>query len=523
MKTYRFEKKNVLYILGIIVSSAITLAFTYGVSYFIDIVIIERQSSELIVWIISMLTLVIIGGISSIFLSQYFPLLVQLKKSINISQDVMGGILNSPQSIYQRNEKGYYINLITSSSFSYGDVYGQFYIDLFGNIIYAMMIIIAASLIDIYFGILFILYIPLCWLTIKSPSKRIAEFQKEGLPTQDKFLSETKRIVESKREINVAQADDFFNERYENRSNKFLGFIKKFKLYEIISKSLPMILANFYQIVILSFSAYLAYRNEITIGSIFLLYQFINYFNVPIARVFEILIHKRINQPHIERVESLLEESKESTGFENIYVDNYDYSLDIDGFKLFAEPDKKKHLFTAEDIKIPNKSLVVIKGGNGSGKSMFINYLTGFSDSQNATGNIIVNSDFKNISYLTYPLIVVDGDLEENMFGTAIDKKVRDILGIDFEDKRINDNPINLSYGQQQKLNLLRVLSTKKSLLILDEPLTNLDDYTQANLIKYIKGLKGKATIFVIMHSPELDEYADFILDIRSEKLSINI
>lgn len=59
-------------------------------------------------------------------------------------------------------------------------------------------------------------------------------------------------------------------------------------------------------------------------------------------------------------------------------------------------------------------------------------------------------------------------------------------------------------------------------MLILDELLSSLDDYTQSNLIKYIKGLKGKATTFVIMHSPELDEYADVILDIRSEKLSLN-
>jgi len=179
VKTYKFEKKDIIYILGIVISSALSLVFSYGISFFLDNVIIQRQSNVLAIWIISMLVLVIISGITSIILGQYFPIRVQLKKSINISQDVMKGILNSPQSIYQGNEKGYYINLITSSSFSYGDVYGQFYIDLFGNVVFAMMVIVAASLINLYFGILFILYIPICWLTIKGPSKKISEFQKE--------------------------------------------------------------------------------------------------------------------------------------------------------------------------------------------------------------------------------------------------------------------------------------------------------------------------------------------------------
>ncbi|MBU3195997.1 hypothetical protein KPL26_04860 [Clostridium algidicarnis] len=76
MKTYKFEKKNILYILGIIISSALALMFSYGISYFIDNIIIERQFEQLIIWVMSMLILVIIGGISSIFLGQYFPLLV---------------------------------------------------------------------------------------------------------------------------------------------------------------------------------------------------------------------------------------------------------------------------------------------------------------------------------------------------------------------------------------------------------------------------------------------------------------
>jgi len=466
-----------------------------------------------------MIFLVLFGGLAAIFLGQYFPLHVQLKKSIKISQDVMSGVLKSPQSVFQKREKGYYINLITSSSFSYGDVYGQVYIDLIANSIYAMIIIIIAGLINIYFSVLFILYIPLCWLTIKEPSKRIAKFQKEGLLTQDKFLSETKRIIETKREINIAHADHFFEKRYNDRSFEYLKFIQKYRLFEIISRNLPMILAKFYQIVILSFSAYLTYKSEVSIGSIFLLYQFINHFNIPIARVFEILIYEKINQPHIERVETALKEAEMDSGFDEMYIDHYKSALSMKDFQLYIDKDKNKRLFSVENMNIPNHSFVVVKGDNGCGKSMFFNYLTSFSDVNNAKGEIAVNSDFKYASYLTYPPIIIGGDIEDNMFGNKINKEVKSMLGIDFDSKRIRDNPINLSFGQQQKLNLLRVLSSNKQTVILDEPFTNLDKDTQKNLIQYIKSLKGKKTIFLIMHSSEFDKYADCILHISDKRL----
>ena len=97
------------------------------------------------------------------------------------------------------------------------------------------------------------------------------------------------------------------------------------------------------------------------------------------------------------------------------------------------------------------------------------------------------------------------------------------LLGIDFEDKLINSNPINLSYGQQQKLNLLRVLSTESKYVILDEPMSNLDTKTQKNLKNYLVSLKGEKTIVLIMHDDQMDEFADKILRINDKSLYCQI
>lgn len=45
----------------------------------------------------------------------------------------------------------------------------------------------------------------------------------------------------------------------------------------------------------------------------------------------------------------------------------------------------------------------------------------------------------------------------KNMYEIPIDKELMHLLQVDFSDKEILSNPVNLSYGQQQKLALLRV------------------------------------------------------------------
>ena len=171
-----------------------------------------------------------------------------------------------------------------------------------------------------------------------------------------------------------------------------------------------------------------------------------------------------------------------------------------------------------KDLLIEKSSFTVVKGANGSGKSMLINYLTGNIPPEFGTGDIKIARDIDNSSFLTYPTLVIEGSFEDNMFGIPPDDQIKKLLAIDFEEKQIQCNPINLSYGQQQKLNLLRVLSLPYDYLFLDEPMTNLDVDTQDKLLDYLKSLKGEKTIVVITHDRAFDAIADNVFTILPDK-----
>lgn len=170
-------------------------------------------------------------------------------------------------------------------------------------------------------------------------------------------------------------------------------------------------------------------------------------------------------------------------------------------------------------FSIQNKSFVVIKGENGTGKTLILSHILGLENELFGKGEVFVRHDANKTAFLTYPTLLVKGSFQENLLGSNYDKKIKDLLNFDFCEKEITLNPINISYEQQQKLNLLRVLSQESNHLILDEPSSNLDTSTQNNLLCYISGIKGTKTIIIISHDNLFEDLADEIIGIESRKL----
>ena len=163
----------------------------------------------------------------------------------------------------------------------------------------------------------------------------------------------------------------------------------------------------------------------------------------------------------------------------------------------------------------------MIKGENGSGKSMLLNLMLGNVSPKESKGRLSVAKDMDAAAMLTYPFFAINGSFKDNLYGIHEDKGLGEMLRVDFAGKEITANPVNLSYGQQQKLALMRVLGTDAPILFLDEPLSKLDVETQEAVVRYIVQLKGKKSILVVMHGDELDREADGVIMIKGHKMSI--
>ena len=155
-------------------------------------------------------------------------------------------------------------------------------------------------------------------------------------------------------------------------------------------------------------------------------------------------------------------------------------------------------------------------GPSGSGKSTLLRLIAGFNFAQ--SGQIHVDgSDITRIppwqrnigmvfqNYALWPHMTVEKNvafgLEERKLPRAdIARKVSDVLALvgltDYAQRR----PNQLSGGQQQRVALARTLAVEPKVLLLDEPLSNLDAKLRVQMRQELKSLQrrlGITTIFV--------------------------
>ena len=148
-----------------------------------------------------------------------------------------------------------------------------------------------------------------------------------------------------------------------------------------------------------------------------------------------------------------------------------------------------KRLFHNLTFSLDSGCALHIKGGNGSGKSTLIRILLGLTAA--SKGNIEFGKPSLSISYLghknaikTYltPMQNLELIFKPAIFPLAVDWMHS--LGL----TQVQDEmTANLSFGQQKKLALIRVLANPADLIILDEPFVGLDHSSRNLLSNFLK------------------------------------
>ena len=181
----------------------------------------------------------------------------------------------------------------------------------------------------------------------------------------------------------------------------------------------------------------------------------------------------------------------------------------------------KKDIITAVDdvsFAFYSHQVNVLIGFSGCGKTSLLNTISGsilydgdiFLDDENIN-DIAVQK--RNISYVNqqiilYPHLTVYDNIAYplkliNFKREDIDNRVRELarkLDIEF---LLSRKPKFLSIGQQQRVAIARAFAKKPDIILMDEPLSNLDAKTSDEIKRYIKSLlkESNATCIYVSHN----------------------
>ena len=163
------------------------------------------------------------------------------------------------------------------------------------------------------------------------------------------------------------------------------------------------------------------------------------------------------------------------------------------------------------DLTVYEGEIFCILGGNGSGKTTALSVAAGVKRAYSGKVKIFEKAIEKYkggelyrgvVSLLPQdiePIFLKDTVAEELK---SVDRDGNDFLTLD--NSLLSRHPYDLSGGQQQILGLLKALSTKPRLLLLDEPTKGLDSASKLALSSALKQLKETGmTIVAVTHDAE--------------------
>lgn len=190
--------------------------------------------------------------------------------------------------------------------------------------------------------------------------------------------------------------------------------------------------------------------------------------------------------------------------------------------------DKKKQILKGLNLEVEEGELVSLLGPSGCGKTTTLRVVAGFIDPQGGSFTLdgtdltrvpVHKRNFGLVfqSYALFPHLSV---YENVAFGlkmrklgkSEIDKRVKNMLEVCGLSEFAGRFPQQMSGGQRQRVALARALVIEPKLLLLDEPLSNLDAKLRINMrmeIKRIQKQLGITTLFVTHDQEECFSISD--------------
>jgi ABC-type antimicrobial peptide transport system, ATPase component len=209
-----------------------------------------------------------------------------------------------------------------------------------------------------------------------------------------------------------------------------------------------------------------------------------------------------------------------------------------DIIKSYGNGESRFQVLEGISLEIKDEDFVVVLGASGSGKSTFLNVISGLERPDSGkvfygTTDITALSDHEltafrkeNIGFIFqqyYLLPDMSVDKNVKMGADLADNKdyktVIDAVGLG---EKMHKYPSELSGGEQQRASVARALAKKPKVLFLDEPTGALDEQTGRQVLDYICKLQIQYgfTIVMVTHNLNIAEMAKTVVKMNSGKIS---
>jgi ABC-type multidrug transport system fused ATPase/permease subunit len=361
------------------------------------------------------------------------------------------------------------------------------------------------------------------------------------------FYKNLKEIFENIKIIKIHKKEDFFIKKFSQINSASSN--AQFR-YNLIALS-PRIFFELFLIIIIIFFLLFFSNKDKNLIYIIALYVAGAVRLIPaISKILNSLYNIRFNLVSFNNLYSDLKVYKERILERCIpaTVSKFNFFKSIRFVDVKFYHDKERgYILDDFNIEIEKNKFIGIIGKTGSGKSTFVDLISGLifpkSGEVVIDNNIVLNSNNieewkKKIGYLPQEITLLDDTIAANIaFGidqekidvNKLKKSIKDSNLSDFienlplqENTIVGERGLKISGGERQRIGLARVLYHTSDILLLDEFTSSLDYSTELNILNIISKIPNKTKI-LITHREENLQFCDKVFEIKDKKIKLKL
>ena len=528
------NKGNILFItiLSLIITTSTCLASFYSEVVFDKV--IDTEINNLIFITLIFFILFIIKNITN-FIRNHLLIYLNQKLDISIILNAFSKIILLPYRYYKNKTTAEVLSRINDLSYVkkfISKIIITIFLDTLVFIIAFIIIYTINRKILNIFILTEILYLIIILIFNKTIKKYTIQSQK-NIALINSAIVESVSSFETIKGLNIEDNMIYkFSQNYSKALNTNYNLEKlnnTISLLKELVTDISLLLINF-----CSFK--LIMTNHLTIGNYMTITMLSNYLIYPIRNIINLTEEYHYVKNSITRANNLFEVEDE-----NIYGDK---KLEINGniriTNLKYTFNNKNYILKNINLFIKDKDRVILLGPSGSGKSTILKILYKYLEVDRKT--VYINgydiNDYslidirKNITYISQNEIIYNDTIRNNIILDRevseidylnichllhIDDIVKDnILGYDYI---LEENAINLSGGQRQKIILARSLLKRSNIIMIDEGFSQIDIETEREILQNIFRYFYNKTFIVISHRTENLDLYNRIIKIKGGKI----
>ncbi len=355
----------------------------------------------------------------------------------------------------------------------------------------------------------------------------------------------TQEVVKGMTTVQALSAEDYVRDRFININRATLKAGIMETAAAVNMERIMQIINGFAVSLIMGGGSVLVLSNQLTVGDLTVFVAYMVQLLKPVEKINEMASAVSRGLTRAEHLTSLLNVKPEIQDKPNAVAIKDCLGVIEFCSVSFSYPGHttEQRVLDKVSFRLVPGQLTVVTGNSGSGKSTLINLI--LRQLIPSSGEILIDGkSYKEVALasLREQFAVMlqqhhlfSGTLRDALWlnSTEINEGYvwRTLAKVDMEnyvrqlpqglDTILNEDGHNFSGGQRARISLARALLLDRRILLLDEPLANIDERSQKIILKALDQIRQCKTCLVISHLPVLIDKADTVLRLDGGMLSI--